>query len=628
MPTIRVIPATKTLDGNNADNQPKIRRVAGYARVSTDSEEQNTSYIAQIEYYASYIKNHPDWEFVKVYTDEGISGTSTARRLGFNQMITDALSGQIDLIVTKSVSRFARNTVDSLTTIRKLKEKQVECYFEKENIWTFDGKGELLITIMSSIAQEESRSISENVTWSKRKQAKEGKVSFNYPHFLGYDKGPDGKLVINEQQAETVRLIYSLFLQGKSVNSIAVLLTNKGFPTPAGKQKWRDTCVSSILQNEKYIGDALLQKRFTVDYLTHKLKRNEGEVPQYYVEKHHEPIISREVHALVQSEFERRKGMTGKLNTKRMLSGRMRCAQCGSWFGRKIWHANSPSQKVVWQCNGKYDKSHAQCTTGNITEYWVKEMFVIALDRLLKTSPDILDTQKLLYNASFDTALLQKKRRKLLTEMEITAKLIERITNRLAQEEPEEVPYDSDLESLQIRYEGLEKRTSELNAKIHNKLDKKVIATEFFDKLKNRKKPISNFNIDLWNGLLDHIDVYSQNDVRFLFRDGSEIKVDISEEERKRPALTDNQKEQIADLRRSGLIYNKIASKMSLTQGQVRSYCLSRASRQETNGNKEFCKTCGKVLVHTPGYRKKIFCCDGCRSDWWNRSIQSKSEAH
>lgn len=183
--SVTVIPATMTPWNRTNFAEFVKRRVAGYARVSTDSDEQFTSYEAQIDYYTKLIKSHSDWEFVKVYTDEGISGLNAKKRDGFNEMIRNALAGKIDLIVTKSVSRFARNTVDSLSTIRKLKEHGVEVYFEKENIWTFDGKGELLITIMSSLAQEESRSISENVTWGKRKSFADGKVSMPYKKFLG-----------------------------------------------------------------------------------------------------------------------------------------------------------------------------------------------------------------------------------------------------------------------------------------------------------------------------------------------------------------------------------------------------------------------------------------------------------
>ncbi len=191
--TITMIPATVTSRFSNlAVSVPKLRRVAGYARVSTEKEEQQSSYEAQVDYYTKYIKERPDWSFVAVYTDEGISATNTKKRDGFNQMIKDALDGKIDLIITKSVSRFARNTVDSLTAVRKLKAANIEIYFEKENIWTFDAKGELLITIMSSLAQEESSSISENVTWGWRKRIADGKVSMSYGQFLGYEKGADG----------------------------------------------------------------------------------------------------------------------------------------------------------------------------------------------------------------------------------------------------------------------------------------------------------------------------------------------------------------------------------------------------------------------------------------------------
>ncbi len=205
---VTVIPATICQHTRKSTQSNTRRKVAGYARVSTDSEEQVTSYTAQVDYYTQYIKGNPEWDFVKVYTDEGISGTNTKKRDGFNEMIADALAGKISLILTKSVSRFARNTVDSLTTIRTLKSHGVEVFFEKENIWTFDSKGELLLTIMSSLAQEESRSISENITWGKRKQFADGKVSLPYKQFLGYRKGANGLPEIVPEEAEIVRIIY------------------------------------------------------------------------------------------------------------------------------------------------------------------------------------------------------------------------------------------------------------------------------------------------------------------------------------------------------------------------------------------------------------------------------------
>ena len=251
-------------------------------------------------------KSRDDWEFVTVYTDEGLSGTSTAHREGFKAMIADAMSGKIDLIVTKSVSRFARNTVDSLTTVRQLREKGIEIYFEKENIWTLDSKGELLISIMASIAQEESRSISENVVWGKRKSFADGKVTVPFGRFLGYDRGDDGSFVLNEDEAKIVKRIFAMFLQGMTPYGIANRLTAEGILTPGKKKKWSATTVKSILGNEKYKGDALLQKTYTVDFLTKKKKNNEGEIPQYYVENNHEPIIDKEIFDMVQRELARR----------------------------------------------------------------------------------------------------------------------------------------------------------------------------------------------------------------------------------------------------------------------------------------------------------------------------------
>ena len=338
MPRVTVIPASIHPLTHMPAHTVQKRRVAGYARVSTDSDEQFTSYEAQVDYYTEYIQSRSDWEFVAVYTDEGISGCSTKHRAGFREMVADALNGKIDLIVTKSVSRFARNTVDSLVTIRRLKEKGVEVYFEKENIFSFDGKGELLLTIMSSLAQEESRSISENVTWGQRKRFADGKVNLPYKHFLGYDRGEDGEPVIHEAEAETVRLIYRLFLAGKTPVMICKQLQEMQIPTPSEKTVWSKTTVTSILQNEKYKGDALLQKCFTVDFLSKRTKANAGEVPQYYVENSHPAIIVPEEWEQVQAEFARRKAMGGAYSGKDALSARLVCEDCGGFFGSKVWH--------------------------------------------------------------------------------------------------------------------------------------------------------------------------------------------------------------------------------------------------------------------------------------------------
>lgn len=325
---VTVIPATLNIHTKTPTTERVRRRVAAYARVSTDSEEQLTSYEAQVDYYTKFIRENPDWDFVEVYTDEGISAVNTKHRDGFNRMILDALAGRIDLIVTKSVSRFARNTVDSLTTIRKLKEAGCECFFQKENIMTFDSKGELLITIMSSLAQEESRSISENVTWGQRKRFADGKVSIPYGQFLGYRKGEDGLPEIVPKEAEIVRRIYREFLQGKSTNAIAAMLPEEGIPTPGKRTVWQRATVESILRNEKYKGSALLQKSFTVDFLTKKTKVNEGEVPQYYVEDSHPAIIEPWEWEQVQAELERRKNSRNRHRQTSPFSGKILCGDC------------------------------------------------------------------------------------------------------------------------------------------------------------------------------------------------------------------------------------------------------------------------------------------------------------
>lgn len=247
---VTVIPAKKQQIPMNPSGKNICKlRVAAYARVSTNNEEQLTSYEAQVDYYSRYIRSKEEWKFVAVYTDEGISATNTKKRDGFNRMVADALAGKIDLIITKSISRFARNTVDTLTTVRKLKEKGIEVFFEKENIRTLDGKGELLITIMSSLAQEESRSISENVTWGQRKRFADGKVNLPYGRFLGYKRGENGLPEIVESEAEVVQLIFRLFLYGKAPSAIAAYLTGEGIKTPGGKTVWRSKTVESILTN-------------------------------------------------------------------------------------------------------------------------------------------------------------------------------------------------------------------------------------------------------------------------------------------------------------------------------------------------------------------------------------------
>lgn len=343
---------------------PKVGvRVAAYARVSTDSEEQETSLIAQEDYYRKNILEHPGWLFVKIYIDHGISGLSINRRAQFNRMIEDCLAGQIDLILTKSISRFARNTVDTITIVRKLKEKGIGVYFEKENIYTLDSKGEFILTLMSSLAQEESRSMSENIAWGIRKSFSDGKVKVPYKRFLGYDRGDTkGTMVVNCEQAVIVRRIFRMYMQGYTARKIAKTLASEGVVSPGGLEHWRGGTVLSILSNEKYKGDALLQKVFTVDYLHKKLKKNEGELPQYYVEGSHEAIISPWLFDYIQ-EIKRYRDETygNSYLGKELLQTKFVCGECGSLLCRRDRYYPNGKKRVWWQCKTQTQKEVKSC---------------------------------------------------------------------------------------------------------------------------------------------------------------------------------------------------------------------------------------------------------------------------
>ena len=292
---------------NNHSNSNTPRRVAAYARVSTELDSQAASYESQSRYYQTYIKSRSNWLFVGLYSDRGTTGTNYKHRPGFNRMLADALSGNIDLIITKSISRFARNTVDALTVTRELKENGVEVFFEKENISSLDPSAELIFTILSSLAQEESRSISENVRWGIQRRMEAGKIVLPYKAFLGYDKGPDGLPKINIEEAKIIRRIYADFLAGATFRGLARTLTKEDIPTPRGKSRWSPETIRSILTNEKYQGDAILQKTYVSNFLTHEVRKNHGERKQYYLKNSHPAIISRTTFKRVQSELLRRK---------------------------------------------------------------------------------------------------------------------------------------------------------------------------------------------------------------------------------------------------------------------------------------------------------------------------------
>ena len=521
---VTVIPATKQKHSGLPVNGRAKKRVAGYARVSTDHDEQFSSYEAQIDYYTHYIQRNPDWEFIKVYTDEGISGTNTKHRNGFNEMITDALGGKIDLIVTKSVSRFARNTVDSLVTIRKLKEKGVECYFEKENIYTFDGKGELLLTIMSSLAQEESRSISENVTWGQRKRFSDGKMSLAYSHFLGYEKGPDEEhpLVIVEDEAKTIVRIYHEFLLGKTPGAIANGLTADGILTPTGKPKWSSSTVMNILTNEKYAGSALLQKSYTADFLTKKLKKNTGEIPQYFIEHSHEPIIPPDEWELVQRELERRKELGMKYSGKSVFAARLVCGDCGAFLGPKTWNSTNKYKRTVWQCNDKF-KGEKKCSTPHLTEDDIRQRFITAFNKVYSVREQLIKDCRLILELLTDTKVEDDKLAELLLDEQVTGDLARKCIEDNARGKMDRDEFNTQYARIEERYTAIETEIEEQKAAKENKSKKEADIRLFMKELEKRKEPLTQFDEMLWLSAVEYATLRNEGSLVFRFRNGTEI---------------------------------------------------------------------------------------------------------
>lgn len=397
---ISMIPAKAQYDRDIKLAEKKLR-VAAYCRVSTELEQQESSYEAQVEYYTEKIEENPNWKNAGIYADDGKSATNTKKRDDFNAMIKDALDGKIDMILTKSVSRFARNTVDSLLTIRKLKEKNVAVVFEKEGVNTLDGTGEILITILSSLAQEESRNISENTRWGVVRRFEKGQVIVNHNKFMGYTKNEKGELVIVPEEAEIVRLVFRLYLEGYSAGKISSYLEEHQIKTATGQDKWYDTVIMKMLRNEKYMGDALLQKTYTVDFMTKKKVINNGIVPQYYVEDDHEPIIPKELFFRVQEEIMRRsslcksavtrkKNQKSKYSSSYALTGILLCGKCGQEYRRVTWARNG-KKKIVWRCSNRLTGGVKKCGDSETLEEGALNRAVMeAIHRITRNDGDFV----------------------------------------------------------------------------------------------------------------------------------------------------------------------------------------------------------------------------------------------
>jgi len=386
--TVTVLPARKHTRKDSDEEKPKLR-VAAYCRVSTDSDEQATSYEAQIEHYTAYINGHPDWTLAGIYADDGISGTNTKKREEFNRMIDECMAGSIDMVITKSISRFARNTLDCLKYIRQLKEKSIPVFFEKENINSMDSKGEVMLTIMASLAQQESQSLSQNVKLGLQYRYQQGEIQVNCNRFLGFAKDENKRLIVVPEEAEIIKRIYREYLEGASMLKIKRGLEADGILNGAGNEKWHTSNINQILRNEKYIGDALLQKTYTTDFLTKTRVKNHGVVPQYYVENSHEAIIPREIFMRVQEELIQRRvvhtspnGKTRTFSSTHCFSNIIICAGCGEVFRRVHWN-NRGKKSVVWRCVSRLENTGLFCEARTVLETTLEQVMVMAINQAL-----------------------------------------------------------------------------------------------------------------------------------------------------------------------------------------------------------------------------------------------------
>ena len=402
---VRVIAPTITPQ-EQAKKLYRQLRVVAYCRVSTKQEEQLNSYETQKNYYTERINAEPNWTLVAIFADKGITGTSVKNRDEFNKMIKLCKRGKVDMIITKSISRFARNTLDCLKYTRMLKAIGVDVFFEEQGIHSTQPGAEFYITIYGSIAQSESENISANVRFGKAQSAREGNVAFHYKNFLGYRKGEDGKPEIVPEEAETIRFIYESFLAGDSFGGIKAKLEEKGILSPSGTPTWRYSTIQSILTNEKYAGDAIINKTYIEDCISKKVKVNNGERQKFYVENNHPAIIDRMTFARVQEELARRNGKLkvkqvgtkteqGKYSSKYALTELLVCGECKTPYRRCTWTVKG-KKKIVWRCINRLDYGKKYChESPTVEESVLQEAIMNAIMRTANENAELLKTLKL-----------------------------------------------------------------------------------------------------------------------------------------------------------------------------------------------------------------------------------------
>ena len=411
----------------------------------------------------------------------------------------------------------------SLDGIGRLLEQSlgIDIWFEKEAIWTFQARGEILLTILSSLSQEEARSISENTTWGKRKQFAEGKTSVGYSAFLGYDK--DFK--INEEQAKVVKLIYKFFLGGRSFYAISKELETRGIKSSAGKDKWYISTVRSILTNEKYRGDALIQKEYTADFLDKTRRKNTGEIPQYYVEEHHEAIIPPDLFDFVQAEIKRRE-QNGKHSGVSIFANKIKCGCCGGWYGAKVWHSTDKYRRVIYRCNKKYTHKGKPCNTRHLTEDEIKQIFVKALNSLVDVKENVIAELRSLIDDVCQTVELTEERNRAEQELGVLAERIEKLIREnalVAQDQTAYLKQENEIRALYVEKQG---HLEQLDEQITERESKRNALESMIQVLCGINEEQVAFDEELWGGVLDHIMVKEDGVAVVVFKGGIESGVD------------------------------------------------------------------------------------------------------
>ena len=446
------------------------KRVAAYCRVSTDSEEQLTSYQNQMRVYTEMIAANKEWEFAGLYADEGISGTRADKRPEFQRMIRDCQNGKIDYIITKSVSRFARNTVECLEYVRSLKAQGIGIFFEEQNIDTLKNESELYLVIYAGFAQSESESISKHITWTYRKKFEEGKVSFQYKNFLGYRKGADSQPEIVPEEAAIVERIYEMFLAGQPVKMIAQTLQAEKIEIPGKNLSFSKNMIMNILRNEKYCGDCILQKTVTVDCISKTRKANQGEAPMYIVENNHPAIISREVFNRVQEELIRRQALRAKSDktsitatgkySKYALTEVLQCAECGSRYRRVTWTAHG-RKKIVWRCISRLDYGTKHCKDSITVEEAALHGAVVRALRRFHAEDE--STYLTLMKATIGEAIGINGGSE---EIDLLTRRIDALNKRMLDLVNETVAAGKDVESSEDEFKGISDQIEQLNRRI------------------------------------------------------------------------------------------------------------------------------------------------------------------